>query len=140
MYCSLNFSCSLDVILDSLDKLSLVLPEGPSDVGPDEHGVEPGVDTEHFIGILSRAEPGSDPGLHHVNLSSYLFVEASQASLPSLVMSTYFTFSRARLTNSISISSLQSNGLWLDLLPLDLQMVGLADLLGQGGPQHSHYH
>ena len=67
MYCSLNFSFSLDVILDSLDKLSLVLPEGPSDVGPDEQGVEPGVDTEHFISILSRAKPGSDPGLQHVN-------------------------------------------------------------------------
>ena len=42
--------------LDPLDELGLVFPDGSSDVGPDEEGVEPGEDPEHLVGVLGGAE------------------------------------------------------------------------------------
>ena len=58
----------LDVILDPLNKLSLILFDGASDVRPDEEGVEPGKDAKHLIGVLRRsqlvAEASRDASLH----------------------------------------------------------------------------
>ena len=46
----------LNVVLDSLDELGLVLPDGPSDVCTDEQGVVAGEDAKHLVGIPSRPE------------------------------------------------------------------------------------
>ena len=43
----------LDVILDPLDKLGLVFPDGPPDVGPDKQGVEPGEDPNISLAFLA---------------------------------------------------------------------------------------
>ena len=90
----------LNVIIDPLDKLGLIL----HGVGPDEQGVEPGEDPEHFIGTTLLSD--------------------DRAPTSSILIS------KVDLLDSISISRLQSNGLWLDL-----QLVGLTDVLGYHRPQ-----
>ena len=116
---------------------------------PDEESVEPGEDPEHFIGILGHAQrvcqPGRDPGLHPVNALIVRFHNSlpGLATLLSNVKSInllHIIIGKVDLLNSTNISSLQNNGLWPDLLLLDLQLVGQADLLGEGGPEHPHYH
>lgn len=47
---------ALNVVLDPLDELSLVLPDGAADMWPHEQGIEPREDAEHFIGILGCAQ------------------------------------------------------------------------------------
>ena len=46
----------LDVVLDLLDELGLVLPDGAADVGPHKQRVEAREDLEHLVGVLGRAE------------------------------------------------------------------------------------
>ena len=50
------YSTKFSLYLDPLDELGLVFPDGSSDVGPDEEGVEPGEDPEHLVGVLGGAE------------------------------------------------------------------------------------
>ena len=61
---------ALDIVLDALYQLSLILSDGPSDVGTDQQGIVPGEDPEHLVGTLGSAqlvpESGSNPGLHTV--------------------------------------------------------------------------
>ena len=45
-----------DVVLDSLNQLGLIFPDGTPDVRPHKKGVEPGEKPEHFVGILGRFE------------------------------------------------------------------------------------
>lgn len=47
---------ALNVILDSLDELRLVLPDGTTDVWTHEQGIETREDAEHFVSILGRAQ------------------------------------------------------------------------------------
>lgn len=62
---------SFNVILDTLDKLCLVLTDSTSDVRTNKQGIETGKDSEHFIGIFGCSklisEPGCDSCLNTVN-------------------------------------------------------------------------
>lgn len=115
------FVKDLNVILDPLDQLGLVFP----DVGPDEQGVESGEDPEHFIGILSCEElipePDRDSGLNPIN-SLITYLHSSLPNLTTLLSNTetinslHILTSKVDPLDGISINSLQSNDLWLDLL------------------------
>lgn len=61
------FMEALNVILDPLDELCLVLPNGTTDMGTHKQGVEAREDAEHLVGILGRtqlvSEASCDAGL-----------------------------------------------------------------------------
>lgn len=62
---------SLNVIFDSLNQLSLVFPDGSTDVRANEQSVESREDEEHLVGILRCSElitqPSSDPGFDTID-------------------------------------------------------------------------
>lgn len=61
----------LDVILDSLDQLSLVLADGASDVRANKERIEAREYSKHLVGVLCRPQlitkTSRDAGLHTVD-------------------------------------------------------------------------
>ena len=76
---------SFNVVLDPLDELGLVLPDGSTDMWPHKQGVEAREDSEHLVGVLGRAElipqTGSDPRFYTVNA---LFISETQRVTPPI--------------------------------------------------------